>query len=544
MLLRGNLAEEQLVDVLQFIHAGKRSGSLTITGGEGRGVVVFRGGDVVMATVEGSEDTLGGMLAERGIVSAEDISRAIEAQRGPMAGVPLGQILVRMGLITNEELKRVLYDRIRNVIYELIPRNEGEYVFSDHELTMFGDIAVPLGEIMPDVHLDTQLLLVESIKIFDERGKRDVEGAPTVVHIPPPPAAAGPPPVSSTAVIAEELPRELEPIYLISDDEELVDLVGEIAKRNNCDLTVFANFGEMLRRLREAADINNLPAAVLDDRFVSGEVADDVDSRPIFAAVSRLARRFPDVGMVMVGGPVSHEDRVELLGKGVRGFVRLPFFDIDAPFQTAKAKDLFKKELWVYLNNIFAYYDALELGRTWSKRAESLESYFVKVRKFIKDSRQSNISFIASLDLLNLIAENYERAMLFLVRPDSLVGIGGFGPGANFPLGIAAKRISIPLSDDSVFRKVFRSRATFIGELDEDNPWHEYFFAVVKRPAAGESAVIPLLSDDKVVAVIYCDNGERDKPMEYDELLDLLSNQTRVHYEAILMERLPQPGDT
>jgi len=186
----------------------------------------------------------------------------------------------------------------------------------------------------------------------------------------------------------------------------------------------------------------------------------------------------------------------------------------------------------------------LELGRTWSKRAESLEAYFVKVRRFIKDSRQSNVSFMASLDLLNLIAENYERAMLFLARPDSLVGIGGFGPGANIPLGIAAKRISIPLSDDSVFRKVFKSRATFIGKPDEDNPWHKYFFALVKRPAGGESMVVPLLSDDKVIAVVYCDNGGKDKPIEYDELLDLLSNQTRVHYEAILMERLPQRDET
>jgi hypothetical protein len=544
MLLKGNLADEQLVDVLQFIHAGKRSGCLTMTGEKGRGVVVFRDGDIVMATIEGSEDTLGVMLAERGIVSAEDISRAIEAQRGPMAGVPLGQILVRMGLVTNEELKRVLHDRIRNVIYELIPWTDGEYVFGDHELTMFGDVAVPLDEIMPDVHLDTQLLLVESIKIFDERGKRDVEGAPTIVRIPPPPAAAGPPPVSSTSVIAKGPPIELEPIYLMSDDEELVNLVGDIAKRNNCDLTVFDDFDEMLRRLQGAADINNLPTAVLDDRFVSGEVAVDEDARPIFTAVSKLARRFPDVGTVIVGGPVSHKDQVELFGKGVRGFVRLPFFDIDAPFQTAKAKDLFKKELWVHLNNIFAYYDALELGRTWSKRAESLESYFVKVRKFIKDSRQSNISFMASLDLLNLIAENYERAMLFLVRPDSLVGIGGFGPGADFPLGIAAKRISIPLSDDSAFREVYKSKTTFVGELDEENPWHKYFFALVERPAAGESMVIPLLSNDKVIAVVYCDNGERDKPIEYDELLDLLSNQTRVHYETILMERLPQPGET
>ncbi|UCE26591.1 MAG: DUF4388 domain-containing protein [Candidatus Coatesbacteria bacterium] len=544
MLLKGNLADEQLVDVLQFIHAGKRSGSLTVASEKRRGVVVFRDGDIVMATVEGTEDTLGGMLAERGIVGADDVARAVEAQRGPMAGVPLGQILVRMGLITNEELKQILEDRIRNVIYELIPWTDGEYVFSDYELTMFGDVAIPIDEIMPDVHIDTQLLLVESIKIFDERGKRDTDGAPTVVQIPPPPAAAGPPPVYSTSVIAKGPPIQLEPIYLMSDDEELIDLVNDIAKRNNCDLSVFDDFAEMLRRLQGAADINNLPAVVLDDRFVSGEVTPNEDSKAVFTAVSKLAGSFPDAGMVIIGGPVSHEDQVLLLEKGVRGFVRLAVLDENVPLQTAKSKDLFKKELWVHINGIFAYYDALELSRTWSKRAESLESYFMKVRRFIRDSRQSNISFMASLDLLNLIAENYERAMLFLARPDSLVGIGGFGPGEHFPLGIAAKRISIPLSDDSVFRKVFESKATFIGKPDEDNQWHKYFFALVKRPAAGESMIVPLLSDDKVIAVVYCDNGGKDKPMEYDELLDLLSNQTRVHYEAILMDRLPQPDET
>jgi hypothetical protein len=542
MILKGDLADEQLVEVLQFIHAGKRTGCLTLTRDEDRGLIVFKDGDAVMATVEGAEDNLGNMLTERGIVTADGIARAIDAQRGPMAGVPLGQILVRMGLVTTTELRQVLEDRIRNVIYDLVLWSEGEYVFTDHELTLFGDVVVPINEIMPDVHLDTQLMIVESIKIFDARGKRDA-GAVRPVKPKPIPKPTMPPPVPSTVAVTEAPIIELEPIYLMSDDEKLAGLVGDLSKRNNCDLSVFGDFDDMLDRLHEAAGIKNLPAVVIDDRYMSRDAAADKNAKPTSAAVSKLARRFPDVGTVVVGNPITPEDWVQLLERGVRAFVPLPLIETDRPLDIIKAKDLFKKELWGQLNNVFAYYDALELGRTWSKRAESLESYFVKVRKFIKDSRQSNISFMASLDLLNLIAENYERAMLFLVRPDSLVGIGGFGAGAHLPLGIVAKRISIPLSDESVFRKVFKSRSTFIGAPDDHNPWHKYFFTMVNRPATGEVMIIPLLSDNKVIAVVYCDNGGKKKPIEYDDLLDLLSNQTRILYENILMERLPQPGE-
>jgi hypothetical protein len=542
MLLKGNLTEEQLVDVLQFIHASKRSGSLTLTSEKRCGVIVFKDGDVVMATVEGSRDTLGSMLVERGIISAENISRALDAQRSPMAGVPLGQILVRMGLITNKELRTVVEDRIRNAIYDMVPWSDGEYIFNDHELTMFGDFAVPIDEIMPDVHLDTQLLIVESVKIFDERDKRDPKTALKAVVLPPPPAVEGPPPVPATSVIGKKPTIELEPIYLFSEDEGLIELVRYVAERNNCDLTVFNEFEKALKRVRNAADSKNLPAVVLDECFISQSAEPGTEADPILALVTKLTRRLPDAGIVIIGSPKSNESRVRLMEKGVRAFVPPPSTEINTPLGIAKSKDLFKKELWVQLNNIFAYYDALELGRAWSKRAESLESYFLKIRKFIKDSRQSNISFLASLDLLNLIAENYERAMMFLVRPDSLVGIGGFGVGAVLPLGIAAKRISIPLSEDSVFRKVYESATTFIGVPDEINSWHKYFYTFVGRPVTAEAMVIPLLSDDKVIAVVYCDNGDKDRSMEYDELLDLLSNQTRILYETMLMERLPQPG--
>jgi hypothetical protein len=54
--------------------------------------------------------------------------------------------------------------------------------------------------------------------------------------------------------------------------------------------------------------------------------------------------------------------------------------------------------------------------------------------------------------------------------------------------------------------------------------------------------VIPLLSEGRVLAMIYCDNGRSAGPLVYDELLDLLSNQTSILYEKMLAESLPRPA--
>ena len=79
------------------------------------------------------------------------------------------------------------------------------------------------------------------------------------------------------------------------------------------------------------------------------------------------------------------------------------------------------------------------MKRKWRERISSLEAYLLKLKRFVREAQKSSFTFMVSLDLLNLISESYERALLFVVREGVAGGIGGFGDaGDGTPLGIMA----------------------------------------------------------------------------------------------------------
>jgi len=202
------------------------------------------------------------------------------------------------------------------------------------------------------------------------------------------------------------------------------------------------------------------------------------------------------------------------------------------------------RELWMTIIESFRIYDRIHVKEQWRRRIGSLESYLLKLKKFVREAQKSNFTFLVSLDLLNIISENYERALLLVIREGRAGGIGGFGDAHDgTPLGILAKNITIPLNDYSIFKTVAERKTTYRGRPDPKVPIHGELFERIGKPYSGEVMIVPLISSGRTLAMIYCDNGDVDKPLVYDELLDLLSNQTHILYEKMLAEMIPKGAE-
>jgi GAF domain-containing protein len=60
---------------------------------------------------------------------------------------------------------------------------------------------------------------------------------------------------------------------------------------------------------------------------------------------------------------------------------------------------------------------------------------------------------------------------------------------------------------------------------------------VVDRPVSGESVVLPVPGSDRVIAVIYLDNGGRDRPVGDIEIFEMAAFQLGLALENEFLRR-------
>ncbi|MEJ2420967.1 MAG: DUF4388 domain-containing protein [Acidobacteriota bacterium] len=158
MSLRGNLNTMPLPDVMQWLAQGRKTGILHVRSADGIGKkVYFKQGDVLSTASSSPREYLGQFLISRGYISEEQLNRAIETQLE--TGIKLGRILVRVGIMEEEPLKKMLQLKAEESLFDLFLWDEGEFVFEEKE-----EIE---GDLVP-VSLDVMSLVMEGIRRKDE----------------------------------------------------------------------------------------------------------------------------------------------------------------------------------------------------------------------------------------------------------------------------------------------------------------------------------------------------------------------------------------
>lgn len=145
------------------------------------------------------------------------------------------------------------------------------------------------------------------------------------------------------------------------------------------------------------------------------------------------------------------------------------------------------------------------------------------------------------LMMLRFAGELMNRAVIFLVRVDTVNGWGQFGvEAAEGSPDEMVRSIVVPLSDSSSFREVADTRAALKG------PWPELSGnRVVVERLGGlwpvESFLAPIVSADRVVAFLYGDNLPTQTPIGETEGLDAFLRVAAVSLgRTLLQQRIPR----
>ncbi|OQY29358.1 MAG: hypothetical protein B6244_03845 [Candidatus Cloacimonetes bacterium 4572_55] len=152
----GALRTVSFPDLLQWLGKGNKTGCLTVSNGIHTKHIYFRNGEIIYATSIRDEDRFGGFLVRTEVITEEQLAEALE--RHEKSGRMIGETLVDMRLLKEEELSRQLKRLNKQIIFDVFTWEDGDFEFFDGH--------------KPPIEVEFQVLNVSQIV---EEGEKKVE---------------------------------------------------------------------------------------------------------------------------------------------------------------------------------------------------------------------------------------------------------------------------------------------------------------------------------------------------------------------------------
>jgi hypothetical protein len=159
--LEGSLDEFGLVEILQMMGLGNMTGALHLRRPDGRtGIIYVHDGFLATCTELNTEAlTLGHVLQQLDMASADQLDQAYELQKQDPLGKRIGELLVDYRIITEEQLHDALKTQLLWTVREMAQWREGTYEFlPGHRLSTEH---VPL-------HIDVTRVVMEVLRYSQE----------------------------------------------------------------------------------------------------------------------------------------------------------------------------------------------------------------------------------------------------------------------------------------------------------------------------------------------------------------------------------------
>ncbi|HEY5957425.1 MAG TPA: DUF4388 domain-containing protein [Polyangiaceae bacterium] len=520
MSLTGSLEDVTVADVLQFIHFGGRSGTLLLSSGNNRGEIGFHRGRIIFARSPNTK-RLGELLVEREAITRHDLDGALRVQKRTNCTSALGQILVEMGVLTPERMKDVFERSVEEAVYDLVSWTRGSFEFAVDELKPIDDVSLSPGDILPDIHINTQMVLLEATRIVDERGRFTSGQYPVMDALP---EIEGP--TRSLPVIIEP-PRPLLASVSLSSVQAQTNTAAESSENAAIRLRVqvVSTDRELIegieqRLLNQDAFVVQVSARDAGSRF-PGEDPPVVlvDLREGCADVQVLGTiRRTRPGAALIALVERHDDlEAELYAAGAVAVVPAKVSIIHACLQNVQRI-------------------RSSVGDAQQSHAQ-LKEGAAKLRRVFGEFRSGLISATISLNLLNLVSESVDRAVLFVAAKTDLLVLGAFGKGPKGePLARRTQGFRMKLEGAGALTDSLRDARAQTLSYDEAR-LPEELTALIGRPCTGQCAIFPLLGSRKVIATMYADNGAKNRPIDDVDFLDMATSQVGMFYENELLRR-------
>ena len=518
MGISGSLKDVSVADVMQFIHLGRRTGTLLLTRGNQKAMIGFHGGRLVSAQAPRTPK-LGDLLISSGMIDRGILDSAIRAQNEEVERRSLGQILVTSGSIDAQGLRQVIAEQIEQAVSEVMVWDTGTFEFAIDDLRPIDDIALYPSDVLPDADINTQMVLLEAARIFDERNRDGT--APEPHH-----GGGSYEDGDSTHPALLDTGPVPHPVVAVPEPEPETITPAHAAERLR--LQIVSGDVPFAESLAEA-----LQHEVAGTELVSLEDAGNPEpGEPPPVVLIDLRRRnvtLEDAGAARRGHP--RASFVALVDPGT------PFARVyEAGMLAALPAEV--EAVVACVENVIESRRDLVRGAP----RPDMRSGVARLRRVFGDLRSGLISATVALNLMHIISESVERAVLFLVKRDHLVALGAFGNDpSGRPLAEVTRGLKVPLNlGSSLAHSLDTGEVQSVSFEEAELP--EPFRSMVGPPRNGQSVIFPVLGSQRVISVIYTDNGENEKPIEDIDILELATAQVGMAFENELLRRQISQG--
>jgi CheY-like chemotaxis protein len=158
-MIEGSLRNVPLSDVFQIITTGLKSGVLTVSDMDRRARIYFEMGRIQYAHMTPGVH-LGEMMVRMELLTTFEVQTILRRQTEENPGTPLGLTAVAMGYINQNELKQALEAQILEAITEILLWRRGNFHFAEKSPTA--------SQVPTDHTFDGMSLLMEILRRIDE----------------------------------------------------------------------------------------------------------------------------------------------------------------------------------------------------------------------------------------------------------------------------------------------------------------------------------------------------------------------------------------
>lgn len=538
MALRGSLDDVPVVDVLQFIHLSGKSGTLVMTAGAASALIEFSDGNIVFARAPVSRN-LGRILVERGLLAPAQLDRLLTVQQEAPERPPLGRLIVEQGLATSEVLAGCVRDQIQEAMTDIASWRNGEFQFHQARIETVDDVRVDVEDLLPLATVNTQFFLLEAMRLVDERVRDDEDGrtrapgdvngggllvspgtrlpaAPDGLAVRAPAVWAEPtlPPLGGLARTGRGKGAGIMPVGL--DQPTLGVFATTLAARGYPVLGHVPSRHVREQFLGERA----WPSAMVVLWRVRGGARGGADQT--LSLITETLRAHPGWTVVaLVSGDVELVARAYAAGAQVA----IPLRERGTPSPVMV--------------------DAVEsvVARIWKDNRREADSQAAEMRAWLAATRLTSEMHRAvqrssvALELMRVAAQVLDRAILFLAKGDSLIGLGAFGRAADGrPMAEAMRGFALELQADTPLARGLEDGTAFVGAPGELG-MGRVFFEIAGMPAVNRAVLIPLVGPSRAIGVLYGDNGGLNEPLRGVHTVELAAAQASLAYENALLRR-------
>lgn len=570
MAFEGTLEDLAIVDVLQLLHVSQKTGVLLVFRDDSEAHIVLKDGRLVGCKHPFKTKNIGQVLVEMAAVTNTDVEQALRVQQeAGDSRRPLMATLVEIGKLDQKTGWQALESLIESTVVELVSWQEGHFVFEAGTITSVDEFAHIPRDVDTQLSVDTQLALMEAVRILDERNREKAQPAGKAA---PSPSADDensddadvtdrPQPSEPTDTVrppTERLEAHLETApgeERANDSDALSDIIderfgGDWQQLDACRVILFSDDGLLKMSMHTVCIEHNI------DIFVT-EVGKDVFEKLLAWRNDEL----PPILVCDVGNKSSqdswHRQCTRLLARCRKEHPEIPLILLSEPriecfsesFSQGAAAVLPRPNPAVsrsnYVDEMRKLYTAIVscMKATFQRRSVlAYRLHEARRRMGVLKARIREVRFPdgpsqISLVVLRHVAEFVERCVLFLVRKDDLLALGAFGLDNDAEtVSSTITRLRMPINDDSLVAKTVQSGCFYCGN-NGDALLKTHLYTCIGEPANPEIVLVPLRTKDKTAAIIYGDFGRQETNLVETDSLEILADHAGMAFELALAER-------